>query len=125
MIPAYFLPVLALGAVGATARYLLDAYVAARFPSTLPWGTFAVNMSGSMLLGFLTGLVTFAGGPTALKVILGTGFCGAYTTFSTFTFETVRLIEERSLYEAATNILASFFAGLLAAGAGLALGAWI
>jgi CrcB protein len=124
VIPGYFLPVLALGAVGATARYLLDAYIAARFPSTLPWGTFAVNMSGSLLLGLFTGMVVFGGAPTALKVILGTGFCGAYTTFSTFTFETVRLIEERSLYEAAANVLVSFFAGLLAAGAGLALGAW-
>ena len=47
VIPAYFLPVLALGAVGAIARYLLDAYIATRFPSILPWGTFAVNMSGS------------------------------------------------------------------------------
>jgi CrcB protein len=125
LIPAYFVPVLALGAVGATSRYLLDAYVGARFPSTLPWGTFMVNMSGSFLLGLLTGLVTFAGGPGALKVILGTGFCGAYTTFSTFSFETVRLIEERELYEAAANVLGSLAVGIISAGAGLALGAYL
>lgn len=125
MTPPYLLPVLGLGAVGAIARYLLDSYVSARFPSDLPWGTFAVNMSGSLLLGFLTGAVTFGGAPAAVKVILGTGFCGAYTTFSTFTFETIRLIEERSLYQAAANVLASFFGGLLVAGAGLALGALV
>lgn len=125
MIPAYFLPVLALGAVGATFRYLLDAYVGERFPSTLPWGTFIVNMSGSFLLGLLTGLVTFAGEPGALKVILGTGFCGAYTTFSTFSFETVRLIEERELYEAAANVLVSLAVGVISAGSGLALGAYL
>ena len=123
MIPSYFLPVLALGAVGAIARYLLDTYIVARFTPNLPWGTFAVNMSGCLLLGFVTGLVTFGGAPTAVKVILGAGFCGAYTTFSTFSFETIRLIEERSLYEAAANVVVSFFGGLLAAGAGLALGA--
>lgn len=123
--PAYFVPVLVLGAIGATSRYLLDAYVGTRFPSSLPWGTFLVNMSGSLLLGVLTGVVTFGGAPTALKVVLGTGFCGAYTTFSTFSFETVRLIEERELTEAAANVVVSLSAGALCAGAGLALGAYL
>lgn len=125
MIPAYLVPVMALGALGATARYLLDSYVAGRFPATMPWGTLTVNVSGSLLLGFLTGIVTFGGAPVAVKDILGTGFCGAYTTFSTFSFETVRLVEERSLAQAFSNVVGSVMVGLLAAGAGLALGAWI
>lgn len=125
MTPAYLLPVMALGAVGATARYLIDGLVGTRFPGAMPWGTFAVNMSGSLLLGLLTGLVTFGGAPLAVKEILGTGFCGAYTTYSTFSFETLRLVEERSLYQALANVLASFAVGLLAAGGGLALGAWL
>ena len=84
-----------------------------------------VNMSGSFLLGLLTGLVTFAGAPAVLKVVLGTGFCGAYTTFSTFSFETVRLIEEREFYGAAINVFASLGVGVIAAGAGLAVGAYL
>lgn len=125
MIPAYLLPVLAMGALGATSRYLLDAYVGVRFPSTLPWGTFLVNMSGSLVLGIVAGVVTFGGGPGALKAVLGTGFCGAYTTFSTFSVETVRLIEERELYGAAANVIVSLLTGVLCAGAGLALGSYL
>jgi CrcB protein len=125
MIPPYLLPVLAMGALGSVTRYLVDSFVSARLASPFPWGTFVVNMSGSLLLGFLTGWAVFAGGPTAAKVILGTGFCGAYTTFSTLSFETVRLIEERSIYEAVANVLGSVLLGLVAAGTGLALGAWV
>lgn len=125
MTPTYLLPVMALGAVGATARYLLDSFVGMRFPGAMPWGTLAVNVSGSLLLGFFTGLVTFSGAPAAVRDILGTGFCGAYTTYSTFGFETVRLVEERLLYQALANVLASVGVGLLAAGGGLALGAWL
>ncbi|MHB1854641.1 MAG: fluoride efflux transporter CrcB [Acidimicrobiales bacterium] len=124
MIPAYLVPVMALGAVGAISRYLLDAYVSARYPGNLPWGTFTINMTGSFLLGLLAGLVSFRGAPDELKTLLGIGFCGAYTTFSTFSFESMRLMEERSFPQALSNIFMSLLVGLLAAGAGLAVGAW-
>lgn len=123
MTPAYFGPVLVLGALGATARYYLDSYIGRRFLSTMPWGTLVVNVSGSLLLGLLAGAVTFAHAPAAWSAVFGTGFCGAFTTFSTFSFETLRLVEEGALYRAAVNVALSVSVGLLAAGAGLALGA--
>ncbi len=110
------------GLLGAPSRYLVDRAVSRRIESDLPWGTFLVNVSGSLLLGLLTGLsLTHHLAPTT-KALLATGFCGAYTTFSTFSFETVRLLEEGRLLQAATNVGASVVFGLLAAGAGLALG---
>lgn len=125
MTPPYLLPVVAMGAVGAISRYLLDALVGSRFPGTMPWGTFAINMTGSFLLGFLSGLVLFQGAPDELKSILGTGFCGAYTTFSTFSFEGVRLIEERSYPAALAHLLGSLVVGVVAAGLGLGAAAWL
>ena len=72
------------GAVGAPARYLVDGVVLDRTECGLPAGTFVVNVSGSFLLGVLTGLALYHAFPSTPKTILGTGFCGAYTTFSTF-----------------------------------------
>ena len=81
--------------MGAPARYLLDGYVQARARGGLPLGTLVINVSGSLVLGFLTGLALYHAFPATPKTVLGTGFCGAYTTFSTFAYETVRLAEER------------------------------
>jgi CrcB protein len=117
-----FLVVAAGGIVGAPARYLLDQAVTRRAGSRLPWGTLAINVSGSLLLGFLTGLTLAGHLPPAAKALLGTGFCGAYTTYSTFTFETVRLAENGRYLGAAGNVLVSVLAGLAAAAAGLAVG---
>jgi len=108
-------------AVGAVLRYVLDMIVADHTEGAFPWGTFTVNASGSLLSGFLTGLALYHAFPTTPKVVLVTGFCGAYTTFSTFTFETVRLIEEGVHAEAALNIGATVLTSGLAAGVGLAL----
>jgi fluoride exporter len=117
-----FLVVAAGGIVGAPSRYLLDQFVTGRTSSGLPWGTLAINLSGSLLLGFLTGLALAGHLPPTAKALLGTGFCGAYTTFSTFTFETVRLMENGRFLSAAGNVLVSVAVGLGAAAAGLALG---
>ena len=117
-----FLAVAAGGLVGAPSRYLLDRAVTSRIESGLPWGTFIINFTGSLLLGFLTGLTLAGRIPISVKDLAGTGFCGAYTTFSTFTFETLRLLEEGRFLEAAGNVLVSVVVGLGAAGAGLALG---
>jgi CrcB protein len=102
----------ALGAaVGAPLRYLMDRWVQARHGSGFPWGTLTVNVAGSLLLGFLTGLP--AG--HAVSAVLGTGFCGALTTYSTFSYETLRLTQDGRRRYAAANVLLSLTAGLAAA----------
>jgi len=112
----------AFGAVGALARYWLGRYVAEKTGAHFPWGTFLINVSGAFLLGLLNGLP--AGHPLsgAWKTALGGGFCGAFTTFSTWSVETVRLAEKGRRQMAWANLVLSVVAGLLAAGAGLALG---
>jgi len=110
-------------AVGAPLRYLVDGAIAERAEGVFPWGTFVINASGSLVLGVLTGLGLYHAFPKVPKVILGTGFCGAYTTFSTFTYETVELLEEGALNEAARNAFGTLVVGAGAAALGLALAA--
>ncbi|HEY1763018.1 MAG TPA: fluoride efflux transporter CrcB [Acidimicrobiales bacterium] len=117
-----YLVVAAGGFVGAPSRYLLDRAINHRIESDLPWGTFLVNVSGSFLLGLLTGLSLSNHLSPLAKALLGTGFCGAYTTFSTFTFETIRLLEVGQILDAALNAFVSLAVGLIGAGAGLAIG---
>lgn len=92
MSPALFVLLSLAGGAGAAARLALDGAVRARFGARLPWGTIAVNLSGSLLLGGLTGLVADGLDPAVLAVA-GSGFLGGYTTFSTASFETVRLLQ--------------------------------
>ena len=117
------LAIAAAGALGAVSRYLVDGLVQNRVQGVFPWGTWVINVSGSLVLGFLTGLALYHGLTDTPKAVIGAGFVGAYTTFSTFTYETIRLVEEGSLYEAALNAASSTVAGLLAAAAGLAIAA--
>jgi len=121
MSPLAWVAFVAAGAVGAPLRYLVDGAIGGRTEGVFPWGTFVINVSGSFLLGLLTGLALYHAFPKTPKVILGTGFCGAYTTFSTFTFETVRLVEEGALGEAFRNAVGTLLAGAAAAAAGIAL----
>ena len=102
-------------------RYLLDGWVQDRTEGAFPWGTFTVNVTGCLILGLLTGLGLYHGLDNTTRTVIGTGGIGAYTTFSTFTFETVRLAEEGAIDEAFRNAAASFLIGLAAASAGLAL----
>jgi CrcB protein len=104
-------------------RYLIDGAISDRHGAGFPFGTFAVNVSGSLLLGALTGLGLYHGFPTAPKIVLGTGFCGAFTTFSTFSFETVRLVEEGASGAALCNLVATATTCAAAAALGLALAA--
>jgi CrcB protein len=112
----------ALGAaVGAPLRYLIDRAVQGRHDSRFPWGTFAVNIAGSFILGVLVGGSTAGAVPGGLTALLGTGLCGALTTYSTFGFETVRLLEQRATLYAVLNATASIAAGLGAAFVGIAV----
>ena len=86
-----------------------------------PWGTCVVNISGSFVLGVITGLALYHGLGVDSKLVFGTGFCGAYTTFSTFTYETVRLAEGGAVRAGIRNVAVNTAGGLLAAAAGLAL----
>lgn len=108
-------------AIGAPTRYLLDRAIAARRTSALPLGTMTINLTGALLLGLLTGLALHHGMPKPMLATLGTGFCGAYTTFSTFSYETMRLVEDGSIAEASTNVAVSLAAGMAAAAVGLGL----
>ena len=121
MSPVAWCGFVAAAAIGAPVRYLLDGWVTSRTGRAFPWGTFTINVTGSFILGVLTGLALYHGFPTSSRLILGTGFCGAYTTFSTFTFETVRLAEDGAYDRALGNLLLSLMAGGLAAGAGIAM----
>lgn len=110
----------ALGAaIGAPLRYLVDRAVQGRHDSLFPWGTFAVNVTGSAALGLLVGGAGAVPGP--VMALLGTGLCGALTTYSTFGYETVRLLEQRAGWYAALNAAVSVAAGLGAAVAGIAV----
>jgi CrcB protein len=111
------------GAIGAPLRYLTDLFVQSRHDSVFPWGTFAVNVAGSLVLGGTAGAVAAADGPAWVLTLMGTGFCGALTTFSTFGFETVRLVDDGSLLEAALNVSASLVVGMAACVAGWSLAA--
>jgi CrcB protein len=97
-------------AVGAPLRYLTDRSVQSKHDSLFPWGTLAVNVTGCLVLGVLAGLGT--GLPSPLLALLGTGLCGALTTYSTFSFETMRLWEQRARFYAVANVAISLVAGL-------------
>jgi CrcB protein len=106
-------------AVGAPLRYLTDRMVQSRYGSDFPWGTLTVNVAGSLLLGFLVGLPVGA----AWTTLLGTGFCGALTTYSTFSYETLQLARAGTRVRAAVYVMLSILAGLGAAALGLLAGA--
>ena len=110
----------ALGAaVGAPLRYLIDRAVQGRRGSTFPWGTLTVNVAGSLILGGLAGGATAHAVPGGAMALLGTGFCGALTTYSTFGYETIRLFELGARRGAVLNAAVSVVAGLAAAFAGV------
>jgi CrcB protein len=112
----------ALGAaVGAPLRYLVDRAVQTRHASRFPWGTFGVNVAGSLALGVLAGGAAAHAVPGPAGALLGTGLCGALTTYSTFGLETVRLLAGRAVPLAGLYLAASVGAGLAAAFCGVAL----
>lgn len=108
------------GAIGAPLRYLTDLFVQSRHEGVFPWGTFLVNVAGSMVLGVTAALVSSGTSPWVFALV-GTGFCGALTTFSTFSYEAVRLVEEGSMLKAAVNCLGSVVVALGVCAGGFAI----
>ncbi|MBT2594970.1 CrcB family protein [Arthrobacter sp. ISL-72] len=109
------------GGLGAGTRFVIDGLVRSRFRTALPVGTIAINITGSFLLGLVAGAVIGHAAPVELQAIAGTGFLGGYTTFSTASFETVRLIQSRRTGLALLNSVGTAAAAVAAAAAGLAL----
>lgn len=109
------------GGGGAVTRFALDGLIRQRWSAPFPLATVAINVSGSLVLGVLTGLVLYRDGSSEVLLIMGTGFCGGYTTFSTASFETVRLIERGALRLALANLFGTLVLALGAAALGLVI----
>lgn len=115
------------GGLGAVCRYLVTTQVGARFGTMFPWGTLSVNLLGSLLMGWILGLIlllterTGSGLGEAARLLLTVGFLGGFTTFSSFSMETLTLLRGGSLFYALANIGMNVILGILAAWLGLAL----
>ena len=122
MTPVLFVLLAVAGGVGAVLRFVLDGAVRQALGGRWPWGTALINVSGSFLLGLLTGLAG-RGMPPELLLVLGTGLLGGYTTFSTASVETVRLLQQRRVAASLTYSLGVLVVTIAAALLGLALAA--
>ena len=106
------------GAAGSVLRYLVSRWM----PATFPWGTLTVNIVGSLLIGVLVGLASKEMLSTEMRLLLVTGFCGGFTTFSTFANESYGMLDSGHILTAACYIGTSIFGGILAVYIGLQLG---
>lgn len=122
MTPLVFIALAAAGGLGASSRMLIDGLIKSRMSTALPWGTIIINVSGSLVLGLLTGLAGANLLPEAWHLVLGTGFLGGYTTFSTASFETVRLLQERRWAAGLVNGIGTLVVSTATAAFGLWLG---
>ena len=95
MTPTVFVVLALAGGAGSACRLAFDGIVRAHTRGTMPWGTIALNLSGSFVLGLVTGFVAHRALPETVRLVVGTGFLGGWTTFSTASFESVRLLQER------------------------------
>jgi fluoride exporter len=109
-------------AIGAPCRYLLDRFVQARHEQRFPWGTLLINLLGSAVLGVLIGLASGAGLPSAVLAAAGTGWCGAFTTYSTFGYETIQLGRDGFGWRAVAYVAVSVAGGLALAAGGITIG---
>ena len=114
------------GGIGSAARYLVGGWFASRFGPAFPYGTFFINVSGSFIIGFFLALAQerLTLGPS-WRLFFAVGFVGGYTTFSTFEYESIRLLQDRELLLAALYMVGSVVTGAFAAIAGIALGNWL
>ena len=107
------------GGLGAVCRYLLSALISRRTTTSFPWGTFAINVSGSFVVGLAAGLAAVSLIPAEWRLVVGTGFLGGYTTFSTASTDTLALLRSRRPRAAALYSFGMLAAALAAAGAGV------
>lgn len=122
MSPLLFVLLSLAGGLGAATRFALDGVIRSRAGESLPWGTILINVTGSFLLGLVTGMVgqhLLAG---SVQLVLGTGFLGGYTTFSTASLETVRLLQAGRRRDGIMNALGTLVAATTSAAIGLLLG---
>lgn len=122
MSPLIFAALSIAGGLGAALRFLTDGLLRARVRTTLPVGTLAINVLGSLLLGLITGLTLNHLLPEELHLVLGGGLMGGFTTFSTASYETVRLAQDRRYLAALANGVGMLIASVAAAGFGLWIG---
>jgi CrcB protein len=114
------------GFLGANARYLLGGWIADRLGVGFPYGTYAINVTGSFILGFFLAFAQDRAwvAPPA-RLLFAVGFVGAYTTFSTFEYESIRLLQDGELLLCSVYMIGSVISGAVATVAGIALGSWI
>ena len=118
---ALFVVVALCGGLGAVLRYVLDSFISSRISGIVPWGTFTINISGSLLLGFLTGLLAITDIDSAWLLAMATGLLGGYTTFSTASFDTLRLLRAGRTLASLVYALGTLAASVLAAYGGYLL----
>jgi CrcB protein len=110
------------GIIGTLIRYYLGRWIAGKAGVSFPWGTWVINLSGSLVLGFLFALHNREILSDEVWWVLGVGFCGAYTTFSTFGYELQQFMEKKQVSRAAIYLLSSMSLGLLLAWSGMIMG---
>jgi len=120
--PGIFVLLSVAGGVGAIVRFVLDGFIRAHLHTKFAWATTIINVSGSLVLGFLTGLTVEHLVSTDISYVIGTGFLGGYTTFSTASYETVQLIKKGRYGESFISGIVMLVLALAAAGLGLWIG---
>lgn len=110
------------GFTGAIARYMLGSYIGSRYGVRFPYGTFVINMTGSFLIGFILALLARTTASQYWRYLIPIGFIGAYTTFSTFEYETLRVIQDGQVTVGLLNVVLSVIVGFVAVWAGAAMG---
>lgn len=110
------------GSLGAVLRFMIDGHIKHTYRHGFPWATLLINTTGSLLLGMVTGFLISHRGFASNGAIIGIGFCGGYTTFSTASFETVRLLEQHRYRHASLQAIGGLVASVLAAAVGLFIG---
>ncbi|GAA3288552.1 fluoride efflux transporter CrcB [Arthrobacter citreus] len=123
MTPAVFLVLVLAGGLGAVARFVIDDLIRSHLKTSFPWATTIINVSGSLVLGLLTGLTLTRLEPTDLSVLIGAGFLSGYTTFSTASYETVQLIKQGRLGASFVSGVVMLVLSVAAAVIGLGVGA--
>lgn len=110
------------GFLGAVARLLVAAYIGSRYGARFPYGTFVINISGCFLVGFIVPLLARTTASQYWRYFIPIGFIGAYTTFSTFEYETLRAIQDGQMTTGLLNVALSVVVGFVAVWAGAAIG---